>query len=97
MTAINIGELLEAAERNLLEAGGVYNWRWYDEALEDYNETGDPAVDNSAWLSCLDGGGVDNWEWYYDSLEPLEGYREYLENIKEGEPVLDVFNFRNQS
>ena len=28
-----------AAKLNALEAGGVDNWEWYDEALKDYRQT----------------------------------------------------------
>lgn len=71
-----ITDFLAEQELMLLEAGGVTNWDWYENALED-GECGDYA-DAADVINALDAAGVDNWTWYEESLRDFPEYRDYV-------------------
>ena len=58
----------------LLQQGGVDNWEWYYESIEDY---GDIETDMDL-LYALESGGVDNWSWYSESLEHFFEWRSHV-------------------
>lgn len=75
-------ELLINAKANCLSAGGVDNWEWYSESLEDHLQGSPDTCSNEEWLNALENGGVDNWSWYGDSLEQFWRYEEHLNELE---------------
>lgn len=73
------------ARAHLLENGGVDNWEWYSDSLDDagYKKVEDPLEDAQNFLDALDDGGVKNWHWYGESITGLTEYEEYLESLNE--------------
>jgi hypothetical protein len=82
-------QLLTKAKVSLLLAGGVDNWDWYGESLENYEESSDPYEDDANFLNALEIGGVDNWEWYGESLTGLREYEEYLDGLDDIATAVD--------
>jgi hypothetical protein len=82
-------QLLTKAKVSLLLAGGVDNWDWYGDSLENYEESADPYEDDANFLNALEIGGVDNWEWYGESLTGLREYEEYLDGLDDIATAVD--------
>lgn len=82
-------QLLTKAKVSLLLAGGVDNWDWYGDALENYTESEDPYEDDANFLEALEIGGVDNWDWYGESLTGLSEYEEYLDGLDDIATAVD--------
>jgi len=82
-------QLLTKAKVSLLLAGGVDNWDWYGDSLENYEESSDPYEDDANFLNALEIGGVDNWEWYGESLTGLREYEEYLDGLDDIATAVD--------
>jgi len=82
-------QLLTKAKVSLLLAGGVDNWEWYGDSLENYEESADPYEDDANFLNALEIGGVDNWEWYGESLTGLREYEEYLDGLDDIATAVD--------
>lgn len=89
-----IEQLLAVAEVTLLEIGGVDNWDWYSEAMEDYTPSGDEYEDAEDYLNALETNGVDNWDWYGESLTGLSEYEDYLRNLPSLDKVLDIYSWQ---
>lgn len=70
-------EYLDSVLLGLLEAGGVDNWEWYSESLEDAGIT-DDSTDSEILAALLDGGVNGGWEWYGDSIEGFSGYEDHV-------------------
>lgn len=85
-----IEQFVTKAEAELLNAGGVGNWEWYSEAMEEYTASDDPFEDAERFITALDNAGVDNWEWYSESLAGLSEYEEYLDSLPNLENVLNI-------
>jgi hypothetical protein len=93
---LTVDALTDVAKMTLLSNGGVDNWDWYGQSLEDYGyeEVADPYEDAANWLSALEAGGVDNWDWYGESLTGLYEYEEYLEGLDDLTQALDVISWK---
>lgn len=93
-----VEQLVTFAHVSLLEQGGVDNWEWYSESLENYGyvKSEDELEDAENLLEALRQGGVTNWDWYGDSVAGLDGYKEYLESFSnlDGVIVWDVFSWK---
>ena len=93
-----VEQLVTLAHVSLLEAGGVDNWEWYSESLENYGyvKSEDELEDAENLLEALRQGGVTNWDWYGDSIAGLDGYEEYLESFPNLDEVIvwDVFSWK---
>lgn len=89
-----IEHLLAVAEVTLLEVGGVDNWDWYSEAMEDYTPSGDEYEDAENYLNALENNGVDNWDWYGESLTGLSEYEDYLRSLPSLENALDIYSWK---
>lgn len=93
-----VEQLVTFAQVSLLEAGGVDNWEWYSESLENYGyvKSDDELEDAENLLEALRQGGVTNWDWYGDSIAGLDGYKEYLESFPNLDEVIvwDVFSWK---
>ena len=89
-----IEQLLAVAEVTLLEIGGVDNWDWYSEAMEDYTPSGDEYEDAENYLNALENNGVDNWDWYGESLTGLSEYEDYLRSLPSLDKVLDIYSWQ---
>lgn len=87
-----VEQLVTLARVSLLEQGGVDNWEWYSESLENYGyvKSEDVFEDAENFLEALRQGGVTNWDWYGDSLAGLDEYEEYLESLPNLNFPLDV-------
>lgn len=83
MNELTKDDLLAVAKRDALERGGVDDWSWYADSLDDYDYTssGNEVVDAHNWLQALENSGVDNWEWYDESLTGLGEYESYLNGL----------------
>lgn len=88
-------DFINEAEVYLLETGGVDNWDWYTDSLNDANftRTGNEKIDNENWLAALDSGGVDNWVWYSESLQDLSEYIEYLEEFEKNNLIENALTY----
>jgi hypothetical protein len=95
---LTVAALTDVAKMTLLSNGGVDNWDWYGQSLEDYGyeEVADPYEDAANWLSALEAGGVDNWDWYGESLTGLYEYEEYLEGLDDLTQALDVISWKDK-
>jgi hypothetical protein len=91
-----ISQLLTIAEMDLLLAGGVDNWEWYGDALEEYEESSDVIEDAENFMSALNSGGVDNWEWYGESITGLSEYEDYLNELSDLNEAISIRTFKNQ-
>lgn len=93
-----VEQLVMFAHVSLLEAGGVDNWEWYSESLENYGyvKSEDELEDAENLLEALRQGGVTNWDWYGDSIDGLDGYKDYLESFPNLDDVIvwDVFSWK---
>lgn len=93
-----VEQLVTFAHVSLLEAGGVDNWEWYSESLENYGyvKSEDELEDAENLLEALRQGGVTNWDWYGDSIAGLDGYKEYLESFPNLDDAIvwDVFSWK---
>jgi hypothetical protein len=93
-----VEQLVTLARVSLLEAGGVDNWEWYSESLENYGyvKSEDELEDAENLLEALRQGGVTNWDWYGDSIAGLDGYEEYLESFPNLDDVIvwDIFSWK---
>ena len=78
-TEQNTQNYLTLLECDLLQAGGVDNWSFYDQAMDEYIASDDEVIDASNWLNALEMNGVDNWEFYELSLDGLSEYEDYLQ------------------
>lgn len=87
-----VEQLVTLARVSLLEQGGVDNWEWYSESLENYGyvKSEDVFKDAENFLEALMQGGVTNWDWYGDSVAGLDEYEEYLESLPNLNFPLDV-------
>lgn len=88
---INVTDFVNETKLMLLEEGGVDNWEWYGESVNNYAEMiDDPEADlDSAELLCaLENGGVDNWEWYGESLREFGEWRDYVNEYVEANKTL---------
>ena len=85
---------------NLLEAAGVDNWGWYDEAISSYEEIQDLPEDYELSaeekLDALECGGVDNWEWYGEALDGFSDYEDYVneEQAKGNTTYLEFYDWK---
>lgn len=61
----------------LLERGGVDNWEWYSDSLENISED----ADISEIVNALRSGGVDDWTWHDESIEKFPDYEDYVETF----------------
>jgi len=89
---------LDSLELELLQTGGVDNWEFYHESLENYQEAwgmGSKISDftDSQTLSALEFGGVDNWTWYDESLGYFNQYKDYIQELPEGSNYLSFEEF----
>jgi hypothetical protein len=91
-TTYTVGDLLAIAEMHLLEDGGIDNWDWYSEAMEDYNASDDAAEDAANFLNALTINGADNWAWYDESRTGLAEYEEYLRALDELGKLSEALN-----
>jgi hypothetical protein len=91
---VTIEQLLAVAEKDLLISGGVDNWDWYSESLENYEPSENPYVDAVNFVNALSNGGVDNWTWYDESITGLSGYEEYLDGLSDLSTVVSFFEWR---
>lgn len=93
-----VEQLVTFAHVSLLEQGGVDNWEWYSESLENYGyvKSEDELEDAENLLEALRQGGVTNWDWYGDSIAGLDGYEEYLKSFPNLNDVIvwDVFSWK---
>jgi hypothetical protein len=96
---LTVAALTDVAKMTLLSNGGVDNWDWYGQSLEDYGyeEVADPYEDAANWLSALEAGGVDNWDWYGESLTGFYEYEEYLEGLDDLTQALDVISWKAEA
>ena len=94
--SVTVEQLVDVARRELLVSGGVDNWEWYDDSLEDYGyvESDDVYEDTASWLNALDLGGVDNWDWYGESLTGLDDYEEYLTDLNDLTDAPSIYVWR---
>jgi len=95
MSAHTIDEILTVTTAELLRAGGVDNWEWYGDSLEDYVRSDDELEDAESFLSSLASGGVDNWDWYGASLEGLDEYEEYLNSLSDVATADSFYAWKN--
>jgi hypothetical protein len=81
---------LERAEAKLaaLEAGGVDNWEWYDEALKDYRETIEQEERLEALLEDLE---VELLSGAHEPSERGGGYSTTNEARRAGMEVLKLY------
>lgn len=96
-----VDDLLNVATVDLLSAGGVNNWEWYDDCLAGYDATHYPNTfaAATAWVNALSAGGVDNWDGYEDSLEGLYEYNVYLDELDEKNSLskaVGIYDFLNE-
>lgn len=91
-TAQDTQNYLILLERDLLQAGGVDNWSFYDQAMDEYIVSDDEVIDASNWLNALEMNGVDNWEFYELSLDGLSEYEDYLQYRNSD---LDFYDWKN--
>lgn len=89
-----IKQLLAVAEVTLLEIGGIDNWDWYSEAMEDYTPSGNEYADAENYLNALEINGVDNWDWYGESLTGLSEYEDYLRSLPSIDNALDIYSWK---
>lgn len=91
-----VEQLVTLARVSLLEQGGVDNWEWYSESLENYGyvKSEDEFEDAENFLEALREGGVTNWDWYGDSIAGLDAYEEYLESLPDLNGALDVMAWK---
>lgn len=91
-----VEQLVTLARVSLLEQGGVDNWEWYSESLENYGyvKSDDEFEDAENLLEALRQGGVANWDWYGDSVAGLDEYEEYLESLPNLNFALDVTSWK---
>jgi hypothetical protein len=91
-----IEQLVTLAQVSLLEAGGVEDWDWYNESLENYGyvKSDDEFEDAENFLEALRQGGVTNWDWYGDSIAGLDEYEAYLESLPNLDDALDVMSWK---
>lgn len=75
-------ELLDNLKLQLLEAGGVDNWEFYSEAIEqfkkDNNFDEEEPLEGVFLLKALENSGVNNWIFYSEALENYFDYEDYL-------------------
>lgn len=90
-----IEQLLTVAEVALLKMGGVDNWEWHSEAMDDYVYSDDEYEFAANYLDALKANGVDNWDWYGESLSGLDQYEEYLNTLPSLDGALDIFAWKN--
>lgn len=84
-------EYINSTKWYLLQAGGVDNWTWYGESINDWEEqTGCECETDEDILNALENGGVDNWEWYCESLE---GFWEWKDHVKEKWGTKELLDF----
>lgn len=88
-----IKKLLVIAEAEALERGGVDNWDFYSDALEEYGYeySSDDYTNSYDLLNALRNNGVDNWEWYDASRTGLDEYEEYLEGLEDIDSAVSFF------
>lgn len=93
-----VEQLVTLAHVSLLEEGGVDNWEWYSESLENYGyvKSEDEFEDAENLLEALRQGGVTNWDWYGDSVDGLNEYKEYLESLPSLGEALDITSWKAQ-
>lgn len=93
-----ITELINVAQANLLRSGGVDNWEWYSESLENhgYEPSSDEYEDAEEFLNALRNGGVDNWQWYDASLDGLYEYEEYLDGLENLDDADDIYTWQEE-
>lgn len=71
-----IDKYLDGVFVSLLEEGGVDNWEWYEDSMEEVSDRND----DSEVAAALRNGGVDNWTWYDESLGEFFSYQDYVED-----------------
>lgn len=88
-------DIVAVAEEMLLINGGVDNWEWYGDSLEDNNyiTSANKYEDAKNFLQALENGGVDNWEWYGESVRDLAGYQDYVESLSKPSSALDYYEW----
>lgn len=93
-----VEQIVTLAHVSLLEEGGVDNWEWYSESLENYGyvKSADELEDAENLLEALRQGGVTNWDWYGDSVDGLNEYKEYLESLPSLGEALDITSWKAQ-
>lgn len=89
--------LIDSTKLELLEAGGVDNWGWYGESIQQFREMNDidddEDLDTSDILSALENGGVDNWDWYGESLDRFYEWTEHAEKFYGTDKFMDYYEF----
>lgn len=77
-------EHLEKTLLSLLDQGGVDNWSWYGESLQEADVN---PCDNtpSEVLAALEAGGVDNWSFYGEAIGEYPDYEDYVLALAEGD------------
>lgn len=81
----------------LLDHGGVDNWTWYSESIQQWEEDNDREVeDDEDRLYALEQGGVDNWEWYGESLEGYYDWTEHVEEHWEKGDFMDFWEYKEK-
>lgn len=86
-------ELLDSVKISLLQAGGVDNWTWYSESIEQFENDNYEIEDDADLLCALENGGVDNWEWYSESLGHYPEWEDHVNEFYETDNYLDYEDF----
>ena len=86
-------ELLDSVKISLLRAGGVDNWIWYSESIEQFETDNYEIEDDSDLLCALENGGVDNWEWYSESIEYYPEWEDHVNEFYDTDDYLDYEDF----
>lgn len=87
-------ELLDSVKISLLRAGGVDNWIWYSESIQQWEEDNDCEIeDDSDLLNALENGGVDNWDWYGESLDHYFSWVDHVEEFYGTDEFLDYDDY----
>lgn len=90
---MNKQELLDNVKMSLLRSGGVDNWTWYSESIEQFEDDNYEIEDDSDLLCALENGGVDNWEWYSESLGHFSEWEEHVNEFYGTDDYLDYEDF----
>lgn len=96
MKELTKDDLLAVAKRDALEIGGVDDWSWYADSLDEYDyvSSGNEVTDAHNWLQALENGGVDNWTWYDESLTGLSEYESYLNGLDDLSTAMSFYEWK---
>lgn len=95
MSTPTADQIVAVATVDLLVAGGVTEWEWYDDSIAGYEESADVFVDAENFLNALQSGGVDNWMGYDDSISGLSDYADYVEGLEDLSAVLPFYDWKD--